>query len=155
VADVEGRARVEGVVASIHESYLDVHGNKMAEDAVFMSPCVVIIFDEAPRYREVWSKHESKNPIMEAYRDRASSQAETRGETSTNKICCSVETSQMSQTQSFYRALVLSSYSPLFSFFLFSLIYIYIYRCIYTYIYICVCVYIYIFVYVLNLPSSD
>ena len=43
VADVEGRARVEGVAASIHESCMDAHGNKVAEDAVFKSPCVVII----------------------------------------------------------------------------------------------------------------
>jgi len=48
VADVEGRARVEGVAVSIHESYMDAHGSKVAEDAVFKSPCVVIIFDEAP-----------------------------------------------------------------------------------------------------------
>ena len=81
VADVEGRARIEGVAASIHESYMDAHGNKVAEDAVFKSPCVVIIFDEAPRYRQVQSKHESKHLIMEAYRDRASSQAQTREET--------------------------------------------------------------------------
>jgi len=38
------------VAASIHESYMDGHGNKVAEDAVFKTPCVVIIFDEAPRY---------------------------------------------------------------------------------------------------------
>jgi len=83
VADVEGRARIEGpgVAASIHESYMDADGNKVAEDAVFKSPCVVIIFDEAPRYRQVQSKHESKHLIMEAYRDRASSQAQTREET--------------------------------------------------------------------------
>jgi len=81
VADVEGRARIEGVAASIHESYTDAHGNKVAEDAVFKSPCVVIIFDEAPRYREVQSKPGSKHPIMKAYRDRASRQAETREET--------------------------------------------------------------------------
>jgi hypothetical protein len=56
VADVEGRARIEGVAASIHESYLDAHGHKVAEDAVFKRPCVVIIFDEAPRYREVQPK---------------------------------------------------------------------------------------------------
>jgi len=43
--------------------------------------CVVIIFDEAPRYREVQSKLESKHLIMKAYRDRASSHAETREET--------------------------------------------------------------------------
>jgi len=43
VADVEGRTRVEGVAASIHESCMDAHGNKVAEDAVFKSPCVVII----------------------------------------------------------------------------------------------------------------
>jgi len=64
VADVEGRARIEGLAASIHESYLDAHGNKVAEDAVFKIPCVVIIFDEAPRYREVQSKPESKHLIM-------------------------------------------------------------------------------------------
>ena len=81
MTDVEGRARVEGVTASIHLYYMDAHGNKVAEDAVFKSPCVVIIFDEAPRYREVQSKPESKHPIMEACRDRASSQAEMRGET--------------------------------------------------------------------------
>ena len=77
---MEGRARTEGVAASIHESYMDAHGNKVAEDTVFKTPCVVIIFDEAPRYREVQSKPESKHPIMKAYRDRASSQAETREE---------------------------------------------------------------------------
>ena len=78
VTDVEGRARTEGVAASIHESYMDAHGNKIAEDAVFKSPCVVIIFDEAPRYREVQSKYESKHPIMETYRDRSSSVVETQ-----------------------------------------------------------------------------
>jgi len=83
-----GRARIEGVAASIHESYVDAHGNKVAEDAVFKTPCVVIIFDKAPRYREVQSKPESKHPIMKAYRDRASRQA-AGGDTSTNKICCS------------------------------------------------------------------
>ena len=45
---VEGRARIEGVVTLIHESYMDAHGNKVAEDAIFKSPCVVIIFDESP-----------------------------------------------------------------------------------------------------------
>jgi len=48
VADVEGRTRIQGVAASIHESYTDAHSNKVAEDAVFRSPCVVIIFDEPP-----------------------------------------------------------------------------------------------------------
>jgi len=81
MADVEGRARIEAVAALINESYLDAHGNKMAEDAVFKTPCVVIIFDKAPRYREVQSKPESKHLIMKAYRDRASSQAETWEET--------------------------------------------------------------------------
>jgi len=71
VADVEGRARVEGVAASIHESYMDAHGNKVAVDAVFTSPCAVIIFDEAPRYREVQPKYERKPPIMATHRDRA------------------------------------------------------------------------------------
>ena len=86
VADVEGRARIEGVAASIHESYMDAHGNKVVEDAVFKSPCVVIIFDEAPRYREVQSKYESKHPIMETYRDRASSQVETQIHAHTNIV---------------------------------------------------------------------
>jgi len=79
--DVEGRARIEVVAASIHESYVDGHGHKVAEDAVFTTPCVVIIFDEAPRYREVQSKPKSKHPIIKAYRDRSRSQAETREET--------------------------------------------------------------------------
>jgi len=59
VAEEEGSARIEGVAASIHESYMDGHGNnlKVAEDAVFKTPCVVIIFDEAPQYREP-----SRNP---------------------------------------------------------------------------------------------
>ena len=56
VTEVEGRARIQGVVVSIHESYVNGHGNKVAEDAVFTTPCVVIIFDEALRYREVQSK---------------------------------------------------------------------------------------------------
>ena len=59
MADVEGRAQIEGVVALIYESYMDTHGNKVAEDAVFKTPCVVIIFNEAPRYQEVQSKPES------------------------------------------------------------------------------------------------
>ena len=78
---MEGRARIEGVVMLIHESYMDAHGNKVAEDAVFKSPCVVIIFNEAPQYREGQSKPESKHLIMEAYRDRASSHAEMREKT--------------------------------------------------------------------------
>ena len=81
MADVEGRARIEGVVASINESYMDAHGNKVAEDAVFKSPCVVIIFDEAPRYREIQSKPERKHLMMEAYRERARRHAERREKT--------------------------------------------------------------------------
>jgi len=82
VADVEGRARIEpGVAALIHESYMDAHGNKVAEDAIFKTPCVVIIFNEAPRYRQVQSKPKSKHLIMKAYRDKVSSQAEKREET--------------------------------------------------------------------------
>jgi len=65
---------------------MDAHGNKVAKDAVFKSPCVVIIFDEAPRYREVQSKYESKNPIRETYRDRASSQVETQIHAHTNIV---------------------------------------------------------------------
>jgi len=38
------------LATSIHESYVDAHGNKVAEDAVFKSPGVAIIFDEAPQY---------------------------------------------------------------------------------------------------------
>jgi len=34
VADVEERSRIEGVSASIHESYLDAHGNKVTEEAI-------------------------------------------------------------------------------------------------------------------------
>ena len=86
VADVEGRARIEGVAASIHESYLDAHGNKVAEDAVFKKPCVVIIFDEAPRYREVQPKYNSKHPIMETHRARASNQVDTQFHTHTNIV---------------------------------------------------------------------
>jgi len=83
VAEVEGRARIEGVAASIHESYVDAHGNKVAGDAVFKTPCVVIIFDEAPQTNrlEVQSKPESKHLIMKAYRDRGRRQAETWEET--------------------------------------------------------------------------
>jgi len=81
VADVEGRARIEGVAASIHESYMDCYGNKVAEDAVFTTPCVVIIFDNAPRYREVQLKPQIKHPRMTVIRDRASGPAETRAET--------------------------------------------------------------------------
>ena len=81
MAEVEGSARIEGVAASMHESYMDGHGHKVAEDAIFKTPCVVIIFDEAPRYQVVQSKPESKHPRMTASRDRASSQAETREET--------------------------------------------------------------------------
>jgi len=46
----------------------------------YVFSCLVIIFDEPPRCREVQLKHESKHLIMEAYRDRASSQAGTREE---------------------------------------------------------------------------
>jgi len=49
--DSEGRARIEGVAASIHECYVDAHGKKVAEDTIFKTPCVVIIFDEAPWYQ--------------------------------------------------------------------------------------------------------
>jgi len=41
---MEGSARIEGAAASMHESYVDGHGHKVAKDAVF----IVIIFDEAP-----------------------------------------------------------------------------------------------------------
>ena len=73
VADVEGCARIEGVVASIHESYMDAHGNKVAEDAVFKSPCVVIIFESISRQGEQPSR-------------------DAGGDTSTNKICRSKTT---------------------------------------------------------------
>ena len=75
MADVEERARIEGVAASIHESYMDGHGNKVAEDVVFTTPCVVIIFDEAPRYLEVQSKSENKQPTMTVPKDRGGSPA--------------------------------------------------------------------------------
>jgi len=54
---------------------MDDHGNKVAEDAVFTKPCVVIIFDEAPRYWEVQSKSENKQPRMTEPRDRGGSPA--------------------------------------------------------------------------------
>ena len=85
MVDVEGSARIEGVASSIHESYMDGHGNKVAEDAVFKTPRVVIIFDEAPRYQEVQSKSENKQPRMTVLRDRgggpAAMQEETRLQT--------------------------------------------------------------------------
>jgi len=81
VSEVEGRARIEGVAASIHESYVDCHGNKVAEDAVLKTPCVVIIFDEAPRYREVQSKSDNKQTRMTVHRDRGSGPAAMRDDT--------------------------------------------------------------------------
>jgi len=81
VAELEGSARIEGVVALIHESYMDGHGNKVAEDAIFKTSCVVIIFDEAPRYREVQSKSEDKQPRMTIPRDKGGSPAAMREET--------------------------------------------------------------------------
>ena len=78
---VEGRARIEGVAASIHESYMDGHGNKVAEGAVFTTPCMVIIFNEAPRYRKVQSKSENKQPRMTVPQDRGGSPAAMREET--------------------------------------------------------------------------
>ena len=89
MADVEGRARIEGVVASIHESYMDGHGNKVAQDAIFKTPCVVIIFDEAPRYQEVQSTPKSKQPRMTVHRDRASGPEGTRAGTRP-RIRCTV-----------------------------------------------------------------
>ena len=97
MTEVEGCARIEGVAASIHESYTDGHGNKVAEDAVFTTPCVVIIFDEAPRYREVRSKSENKaaendgtprqggQPSSDAGEDSSTNNIR-RGDTPTNKI---------------------------------------------------------------------
>jgi len=85
VATVEGCARIEGVLVSIHESYMDGHGNKVEEDAVLTTPCVVIIFNEAPRYQEVQSKSENKQPTMTVPKDRGGSPAamweETRPQT--------------------------------------------------------------------------
>jgi len=63
VADMEGSARIEGAAASMHESYVDGHGHKVAKDAVF----TVIIFDEAPRYWEVQSKSENKQHVHKQY----------------------------------------------------------------------------------------
>ena len=102
-ADVEGGARIEGVVASIHESYVDGHGNKVAENAIFTTPCVVIIFDEAPRYREVQSKPEIKHLRMTVIGDRASGPAQTQAETNPRtryavaRSSCTPETSFMSR----------------------------------------------------------
>jgi len=43
---------------------VDGHGNKVAEDAVFKNPSVVIIFGEAPLYLEVQLKPKRKQPRM-------------------------------------------------------------------------------------------
>jgi len=93
VTEVEGRARIEGVAVLIHKSYLDGHGSKVAEDAVFTTPCVVIIFDEAPRYREVQSKSENKHPetggtAQQQYGRRHVRKQHSFGHAApTNKIC--------------------------------------------------------------------
>ena len=92
VADVEGRARIEGVAASIHESYVDGHGNKVAEDAVLKTPCVVFIFDEAPRYRDVQSKSDNKQTRMTVHRDRESGPAAMRDDTCSQTTFAIVET---------------------------------------------------------------
>ena len=85
VAKVEGHARTECVLLLIHESYMDSHSNKVEEDAVLTTPCVVIIFNEAPRYQEVQSKSENKQPTMTVPKDRGGSPAamweETRPQT--------------------------------------------------------------------------
>ena len=86
---MEGRARIEGVAASIHESYMDCYGNKVAEDAVFTTPCVVIIFDNAPRYRG-HCPTEATDQASENDSDSRQSEQSSRdagGDTSTNKIC--------------------------------------------------------------------
>ena len=44
----------------IHKCYVEVHGNKVAKDAIFKTPCVIIIFDEAPWYREARSEFGGK-----------------------------------------------------------------------------------------------
>jgi len=60
VAEVEGRARIAGVAALIHECYVEAHGKKVAEDDIFKTPCVLIIFDQAPRYQGAQSNFGGK-----------------------------------------------------------------------------------------------
>jgi len=74
VAEVQGRARIEGGAASIHECYVNIHGKNVAKDAIFKTPCVVIIFEVAPRYREA----EVKQMRRTVDRDRVGGTAETR-----------------------------------------------------------------------------
>lgn len=52
--------RIEGVTASIHKCYVDAHGKMVAEDDIFKTPCVLIIFDQATRYREAQSNFGGK-----------------------------------------------------------------------------------------------
>jgi len=73
---MEGRARIEGVATSIHECYADCHGKKVVEDAIFKTPCVVIIFDEAPRYREAQLNFGGKQMRRTVDRDRVGRPAE-------------------------------------------------------------------------------
>ena len=75
---MEGRARIEGVATSIHECYADCHGKKVVEDAIFKTPCVVIIFDEAPRYREAQLNFGGKQMRRTVDRDRVRGTTQTR-----------------------------------------------------------------------------
>jgi len=70
VAEVQEHARIERVAASIHECYMDVHGKKLVKDAIFKTPCVVIIFDKAPRFREAKSNFGCKQMRRTAGRER-------------------------------------------------------------------------------------
>jgi len=88
VAKVDGRARIEGVAASTHESNINCHSNKVAEDAIFTTPCVAIIFDEAPRYQEVQSKsRHGGQPSSDVGGDTSQPNNICHGDTPTNKIC--------------------------------------------------------------------
>ena len=74
---MQGHARIEGVTAFIHECYVDVYGNKVAEDAMFKTPFFVIIFDEAHRYRETQSHFGGKQMRKTVDHDRVGGTAQT------------------------------------------------------------------------------
>jgi len=57
---------------------MDVHGKKLLKDAIFKTPCVVIIFDKAPRFREAKSSFGCKQMRRTEGRERVGGKAGTR-----------------------------------------------------------------------------
>jgi len=78
VTEVQGHARIEGVAALIHKCFVYIHGNKVAEDMIFKTPCVDIIFDEGPRYLEDQSHFGGKQMRKTVDRDKVGGTAQTR-----------------------------------------------------------------------------